>query len=183
MMIERIKREHGYMVKLLAILRHKLAVLKDERAVNYAVLREVVDYLANHSEKVHHPKEDILYRYYLTHYGHHQDIENLESEHEALSDITHDFLNVVDMVLQDAVVPQEIFINQLEAFLDAQKKHLELEEQKIFPRLIDTFTVKDWQSVEEQWSVCEDDPVFGSTIAEQYQQLAARIHQNAHESL
>lgn len=183
MMIERIRREHGYMVRLLALLRHKLTLLKSERQVNYAVLQELVDYLANHSEKVHHPKEDILYRYYQEHYGHHHEIDNLELEHETLSEKTHAFLNVVEMVLQDAVVPQDMFIEQLESFLDAQKQHLETEEKKIFPYLIETFTLKDWQAVEAQWSVCEDDPVFGETIAEQYAQLADRVHQTEHESV
>jgi hemerythrin-like domain-containing protein len=181
MMIERIRREHGYMVRLLALLRHKLTQLKSERPVNYRVLRELVDYLANHSEKVHHPKEDILYHYYTKHYGHHHQIDNLELEHQTLSENTHAFLDVVDMVLQDAVIPQEMFIEQLEDFLDAQKAHLETEEKSIFPYLIEKFTVKDWQAVEQQWSVCEDDPVFGSTIAEQYKQLAERVHQTEHE--
>jgi hemerythrin-like domain-containing protein len=181
MMIERIRREHGYMVRLLALLRHKLSILKRDNTVNYAVLREIVDYLASHSEKVHHPKEDILYHYYQQHYGHHHEIDNLEAEHVQLSEKTHAFLDVVDMVLQDAVVPQEMFVTQLEQFLDAQKQHLEMEEQRVFPFLIETFTVKDWQAVEERWSVCEDDPVFGETIAEQYKQLAERVHRNEHE--
>lgn len=51
MMIERIRREHGYMVRLLAILRHKLNEIKQERAINYALVSEIVDYLSNHSEK------------------------------------------------------------------------------------------------------------------------------------
>ncbi|UPQ88491.1 hemerythrin domain-containing protein [Vibrio sinaloensis] len=181
MMIERIHREHGYMVRLLALLRHKLNLLKSERPVNYGVLRELVDYLANHAEKVHHPKEDILYHYYLEHYGHNQQIDNLELEHKTLSEKSHAFLDMVEMVLQDAVIPQDIFIEHLQAFLDAQKKHLEIEERNVFPHLIEKFTVKDWQAVEEQWSVCEDDPVFGATIAEQYQQLADRVHQTEHE--
>lgn len=181
MMIERIRREHGYMVRLLALLRHKLNRLKNEGTVNYAILRELVDYLATHSEQVHHPKEDVLYNYYLRHYGKNQHIENLEEEHISLSEKTHAFLDLVEMVLQDAVVPQEFFIEQLEQFLDAQKRHLEMEEKQIFPLILDQFSVKDWQAVEESWSVSEEDPVFGETIAEQYKQLAERVHQNAHE--
>ena len=183
MMIERIRREHGYMVRLLALLRHKLTKLKREGTVNYAVLRELVDYLTSHSEKVHHPKEDILYHHYQRHYGHNFEIENLEAEHQSLSERTHAFLDMVDMVLQDAIVPQDVFIDQLEAFLDIQKQHLEMEEQRVFPHIIDKFTIKDWQAVEEQWSTCEDDPVFGETIAEQYRQLADRVHQNEHECI
>lgn len=57
MMIERIRREHGYMVRLLAILRHKLNEIKQENAINYALVSEIVDYLSNHSEKIHHLKK------------------------------------------------------------------------------------------------------------------------------
>ncbi|WP_070962464.1 hemerythrin domain-containing protein [Vibrio sonorensis] len=176
MMVERIRREHGYMVRLLAILREKLNCLKNEREINYNLIREVVDYLANHSEKVHHPKEDILYEYYIEKYGHHEQIENLEEDHVHLSQSTHAFLDTVDMILQDAIVPQHIFIAQLEEFILTQKRHLDMEEQSILPLINKSFTTNDWQEVESRWSVNEDDPVFGDTIAEQYKLLAKRVN-------
>lgn len=181
MMIERIRREHGYMARLLAILNNKLECLKQEREINYSLIAEVVHYLMNHSEKVHHPKEDVIYRYYLKQYGSDQVIEDLELEHQLLSEKTADFLGVVDMILQDAVVPQQVFIEQLEAFVKAQRKHMEYEEKHVLPMIIEEFTVKDWQEVESQWLQPENDPVFGETIADQYRQLAARVRQNEQE--
>lgn len=181
MMIERIRREHSYMLRLLAILNDKLTRLKSEDEVNYVVLKELVDYLANHSETIHHPKEDILYHHYLSRFGPHAEIDNLELEHQALSEKTQAFLNLVEMILQDAVVPRDMFIDQLEDFLTAQKHHLEREETKIFPCLLDKFTFKDWQAVEDRWSVSEQDPLFGETIAEQYKQLAERVAQTEFE--
>ncbi|MGF1696758.1 hemerythrin domain-containing protein [Vibrio kyushuensis] len=177
MMIERIRREHGYMIRLLAILRQKLLRLKNEQTVNYSLIRDVVDYLANHSEKVHHPKENILYHYFLTQYGHQFEISNLELEHHQLSEKTHEFLNVVDMILKDAVIPQEMFVGLLEEFMLAQKRHLETEEESILPLISRTFNTSDWQAVEKLWDVSEDDPLFGSTIADKYQQLSRRISQ------
>ncbi len=181
-MLERIRREHGYMIRLLAILKNKLNLLKQEESVNYALIKEIVDYLTNHSERVHHPKEDIIYQYFLDKYGHQHQIENLEQEHVELSKSTHDFLNTVDMILQDAIVPQSVFIEQLEEFIASQKRHLELEEHSVLPLIANTFTTEDWQAVEQKWSVNEDDPVFGDTIAEQYQQLAQRVRQTDAES-
>ncbi len=105
MIIERIRREHGYMLRLLAILNRKLTQLEQEQLINYSLVYEVVDYLATHSEKVHHPKEDILYHYFVKHYGNEEQIENLETEHVELSKSTHQFLETVEMILQDAVVP------------------------------------------------------------------------------
>ncbi len=66
------------MACLLAILKSKLECLKrQERDINYSLIAEVVHYLMNHSDKVHHLKEDIIYRYYLKQYGSDQVIEDL----------------------------------------------------------------------------------------------------------
>lgn len=183
MMIERIRREHGYMVRLLAVLKQKIALLEQEEPINYSLLREIVTYLVDHSERVHHPKEDILYQYYLDHFGEQQEIINLENEHKVLSEQTHAFLDTVDMILNDAVVPQDIFLTQLKEFVNSQKSHLELEERAVLPLIAKVFTVKDWQAVEDQWTENEDDPVFGETIAEKYQQLAQRVRQNEQECI
>ncbi|MGF1752456.1 hemerythrin domain-containing protein [Vibrio makurazakiensis] len=181
MMIERIKREHGYMVQLLAILKKKLVQLNNEQEINYSLIKEIVSYLASHSESVHHPKEDIIYHHYLETYGSSKSIDNLESEHQILSDKTAQFLDVVEMILQDAVVPQQVFIDQLDSFIQLQKKHLDLEERYILPIIVDAFTIEDWQVVESKWAQPEDDPVFGDTIAEQYKQLAQRVRESAKE--
>jgi hemerythrin-like domain-containing protein len=183
MMIERIRREHGYMVRLLAILNRKVHLLEQEQPINYGVIKEIVDYLANHSEKIHHPKEDILYHYFIDKYGSQEQIDNLETDHQVLSEKTHSFLDIVEMILHDAVVPQELFISRLSEFIQDQKKHLDLEEQSVLPLIEKRFTTSDWQQVESQWIVVEDDPVFGETIADRYKQLAQRVRQNDFESI
>ncbi|TKF22992.1 hemerythrin domain-containing protein [Vibrio genomosp. F6] len=183
MMIERIRREHGYMVRLLAILSTKLKQLNNDQPINYSLVKEVVDYLANHSEKIHHPKEDVLYHYYQEHYGHQQEIENLESQHVTLSEKTHEFLGVVEMILQDAVVPREVFTKQLQEFITDQHEHLDFEEKKIIPLINRAFTTKDWQQVEALWEQEDNDPVFGETIADRYLQLAERVRQTERECI
>ncbi|NIY89131.1 hemerythrin domain-containing protein [Vibrio campbellii] len=178
MMIERIRREHGYMVRLLAILRHKLNEIKQEHAINYALVSEIVDYLSNHSEKIHHPKEDILYHYFLEHYGEKKTLSPFSLSHLDFSASTKAFSMLIEMILQDAVVPQDMFIAQLEDFIVTQKRHLELEERQILPLIEELFTSEDWQYVESLWHENEDDPVFGNTIADRYKQLADRVRQS-----
>lgn len=182
MIIEQIRREHGYMVRLLAILKKKLTALRDEKPINYSLVKEIVDYLCSYSEKTHHPKEDILYQYYIEHYGAENQVrgntmKNLEADHVALAKRSHEFMDIVEMILQDAVVPQDVFMAQLEGFIKAQKAHLDLEEQEILPVISNTFSTQDWQVVESMWEHPGDDPVFGDTIADQYKQLAKRVRQ------
>ncbi|CAM4130789.1 MULTISPECIES: hemerythrin domain-containing protein [Vibrio] len=177
MMIERIQREHDYMIRLLAILKRKLKQVKREEPINYSLLKEIVDYLCEHSERTHHPKEDLIYHYFNENYGKDETISNLEAEHIALSKTTHEFLDMVDMILQDAVVPLDIFAEQLNTFIRSQKQHLDLEEHEILPLLNKTLTTADWQYLETKWGDQEDDPVFGETIADKYKQLADRVKQ------
>ncbi|BCL71088.1 putative Hemerythrin [Vibrio nigripulchritudo MADA3029] len=183
MIIERIRREHGYMVRLLAILNGKLEQLKNEKPINYSLIKEITDYLADHSQAVHHPKEDILYLHYAKHYGQQQQIDDLEQEHEALSEVTEAFQNTVEMILHDAVIPLDMFADQLEDFISRQKNHLELEEREVLPQIAKTFTAEDWRVVENQWLHDDEDPVFGDTIADQYRQLAARVRQTKYEAI
>ena len=177
MMMEQIHREHGYMVRLLAILKSNWNTLNDEKPINYSLLKEIVDYLSTHSESVHHPKEDILYRYFSEHYPDSAKVKDLQIEHQELSEKTQGFILTVEMILQDAVVPQDVFIAQLEAFIKNQKHHLDYEEKEIFPLIKSTFTAQDWLEVESQWQHSDDDPVFGDNIADRYKQLAEIVRQ------
>ncbi|WCE30210.1 hemerythrin domain-containing protein [Vibrio sp. SCSIO 43137] len=183
MMLEQIHREHGYMVRLLAILRKKWHCIKEEEPINYSLVREIVDYLSSHSETVHHPKEDILYRHFSEQYPDSGQVKNLEQEHILLSRKTKEFLLTVDMILQDAVVPLDVFADQLEQFILAQKQHLDLEEREILPLIKKAFTTEDWQKVESLWTQSDEDPVFGDTIADQYKQLAQRVRQTETEAV
>ena len=43
------------------------------------------------------------------------------------------------MILQDAVVPQDIFVGQLKEFVQSQRQHLEMEEHSVLPMIIRIF--------------------------------------------
>jgi hemerythrin-like domain-containing protein len=165
------------MSRLLAILRRELVLLEDEKNINYTLVKEIIDYLSSHSEAVHHPKEDLIYHYYIEKYGDKTGITNLEEDHKVLAGKTHDFLDLIDMVLQDAVVPQDIIVVQLSEFIKSQKMHLDMEEKEIIPLILDTFSAHDWKHVESQWGSSDDDPVFGDSIAARYKHLANRVRQ------
>lgn len=182
MMMERIGREHGYMKRLLAILDENVQALQAEKSINYLLIKEIVDYLAGHSEHVHHPKEDLMYHYYNEHYGTDERLVNLAEEHATLSIKTQEFLETVDMVLQDAIVPQDRFIELLESFIAIQHRHLSIEELNVLPKIEATFTPQDWQYLESQWQHSDIDPVFGEAIENRYLQLAHYINNQTLES-
>lgn len=167
-----ISREHSYMVRLLVVLDQKLNLLKQDKPINYLIINDIVGYLQRHSELTHHPKEDLIYHYFLDHYGENQSIANLAYEHKCLSEMTQEFANLLEMVLQDAVVPHDVFREHLSEFIHQQKKHLDFEERKILPILKRHFTKQDWQEVEALWGSEDTDPLFGQSIDKEYQRLS-----------
>ncbi|WP_086982221.1 hemerythrin domain-containing protein [Vibrio aphrogenes] len=167
-----ISREHSYMVRLLVILDQKLNSLKQGEVVNYLIINDIISYLQRHSELTHHPKEDLIYQYFLDHYGQEASIANLSLEHKKLGKTTEEFADLLAMVLQDAVVPHEVFTEYLANFIHQQKKHLDFEEREILPALKQRFTEKDWQQVEILWGNEDVDPLFGQNIEQEYQRLS-----------
>lgn len=175
MLSDIVSREHSYMVRLLVILDGILNDLKLEKPIDYKVIAEVIHYFQQHSEHTHHPKEDIIYHYYLDHYGEDENIANLALAHTELAQATQEFANLVEMVNKDAVVPHDVCYQALANFIYQQKKHLDFEEREILPQLKKMFTAQDWQQVETLWGKEDKDPLFGTHIENDYAKLQALI--------
>ena len=175
MMLESIHTEHGYINRLLNILQQKLVAIQNGRPVNYCLIKDIVEYLQKQAECCHHPKEDILYHYYQSHYADSAEMQNLADEHIELSKLTHEFADTVDMILMDSVIPLDVFAEKLNTFVKRQKAHLEFEEKHILPLIRRTFTAEDWLAVSAEYEGCECDPLFGDKVAERYRNLAERL--------
>ncbi|WP_311567728.1 hemerythrin domain-containing protein [Photobacterium arenosum] len=175
MLLDSIHTEHGYINRLLKLLGTKLKGIQAGHEVNYQLIRDIVTYLQNQAEHCHHPKEDVIYHYYLRHCGEEQDILDLEAEHIELARLTAEFAETVDMILMDAVIPLDVFAGKLNAFVERQHQHLDTEEKKVFPVIRQHFTDQDWAAVEEEYQDCLCDPLFGKEVSAQYRELATRL--------
>ncbi|UXI00862.1 hemerythrin domain-containing protein [Photobacterium sp. TY1-4] len=176
MMLESIHTEHGYIIRLLNILQRKLVAIQQGKDVDYQLIKDIVEYLQKHAECCHHPKEDVLYHYYQSHYADSRGMNDLEAEHVALAKLTQEFSETVDMILMDAVIPLDVFAAKLNTFVSRQKAHLEFEEKYIFPLIRNTFTAEDWVNVSAQYEECMCDPLFGDQVSERYRSLAERLN-------
>lgn len=179
-MLDILHKEHKNIVKLLNFLRETLVAIRDEQPVPYRMLNDALIYLSEVPDMYHHPREDMIYAYY-TRYRSQESGENitsvLEQQHLQLVRDGAALREQVSMVLMDAVVPLEQMASDLENFANLQQSHLDYEEGVVFPRLRSALTEDDWRNLEQSWnSKIEDDPLFGRTVAEQYQELAERLN-------
>ncbi|MDX1303332.1 hemerythrin domain-containing protein [Photobacterium sp.] len=175
MILEIIHTEHGYINRLLKVLQQKLASIKNGQSVDYSLIKDIVDYLHNYAQCCHHPKEDILYHYYQSHYDKNDDMKSLELEHQELAQLTSEFSETVDMILMDAVIPLDVFAEKLNTFVTRQKAHLEFEEKQVFPLIRRHFTAKDWVAVSAEYQGEYSDPLFGDQVADRYLKLSKRL--------
>jgi len=190
-MLEFIKNDHRNMKVLLNVLQEKVVALNNEQPVRYSLIRDIVEYLRSFGGRYHHPHEDIIYNYYLQHKSQQsRAINHLEEEHKAIAASTDAICSTVDMILLDAIVPQEQFIQQLDEFIRQQLRHMRFEDEEILPALESELTDQDWQQIisglpydglREGLTLDEVmdqlDPLFGREVAERYQELHQRIQQ------
>ena len=176
-MLSSLHKDHLNITRLLTLLKQKLAAIRNEQPVSYFLLRDVVDYLREVSDKYHHPKEDMIYDYYLKYRVVEGEVANrLHEEHARLLDAGTELKEMVEMILMDAVIPLDQFTGKLECFVALQEAHMNYEEGVIFPLLRDTLTEDDWRHLEQNWqNRAIGDPLFGAEVSQNFQALAQRL--------
>ncbi|MGY3909896.1 hemerythrin domain-containing protein [Aeromonas piscicola] len=176
-MLASLHKDHLNIARLLALLKHKLAAIRSEQPVSYFLIRDVVDYLREVSDKYHHPKEDMIYDYYLKYRVVEGEVASrLQEEHARLLEAGAELKEMVEMILMDAVIPLDQFTARLEQFVALQEAHMNYEEGVIFPHLRDSLTEDDWRHLEQIWhNRAIGDPLFGAEISQHFQELAKRL--------
>ena len=168
-------QDHVHLAKLLELLKAELELLRRGERPNYDQMLDIVDYVQNYPDQVHHPKEDVVLRYYLARGGDSPAVvEALMAEHKALPELTKELRESVEKLLHDGIVSLEAFESQLQRFIEAQHSHMSNEEGKVFPMIERTLTDTDWAAIEREIPQAGD-PLFGENVARQYEGLYQRV--------
>lgn len=153
-MLSLIEQDHKQVDLLLDVLSEQLTQIKAEQeAVNFSLMGDIVQYLRSYIDKYHHPKEDLIYSYYLENYT--PDVETLNrlaSEHQSLNFLSRELAHSLSMIQLDSVVPFDELTVQLRRFIDKQHEHIVYENTCILPVIVDSFTADDWCHVNHLWA-------------------------------
>lgn len=177
-MIAKIQQDHRNMMQLLQVLEAKVNLLKEDKEIDYRLIKSIISYLKNYADKYHHPMEDLIYAYYLKYRVVKDQVANrLADDHQHLKVMTRELDEMLDMILLDAIIPKELFTEKLAQFVSNQKSHLNYEEQDILPAIKKSLTADDWIHLSLEWKHNEyADPLFGANISHEFKSLAARIN-------
>lgn len=152
-MLSLITKDHEQVELLLNVLTEQLAELESEQqSVNFKLMDDIVHYLRNYIDRYHHPKEDLIYSYYLENYVEDASMPNrLASEHQSLNFLSRELSSALNMIQLDSVMPFDELARQLRSFVDKQRNHIQYENNVVMPLMAEKFTADDWCQIEHLW--------------------------------
>ena len=176
-MLSIIRNDHINMIQLLKILKIKSKLLEKDEEIDFRLIKTIITYLKMYSDKYHHPREDFIYDYYLNNCVADECLNmHLLDEHKLIREATIKIDELLTMILLDAVVSKDQFIEKLDNFIELQLRHINYEEQQVLPAIERTLSTADWFEIGLKWQQQEyHDPLFGDNVSTQYSQLAKII--------
>ncbi len=170
-------RDHINMSKLLTLIERNIEQIKQGHSADLKLMAEAIEYIGHYADLYHHPLEDVLYDYFkdksaeLTLL-----INRCEKEHQDLKVCTEQVLSPISVSLLDGMLPMAKIIENLEAFLEQEKQHINFEEGQIFPKIEALANAQDWEKLaKESW--LKTDAMFQKFDSNHYAELYADLEE------
>jgi hemerythrin-like domain-containing protein len=146
--IEILRQEHRNIEKLLRVMEQELSVFDRGERPDYEVFGAVIDFFKKYPDSCHHPKEDIIYQKFKARAPDRAaSIADLEVEHREGAVRLRRIAQVINSVLNDQELLRENVDRIVRDFIDNERKHIALEDEVIFPAIIDTLQPGDWAEI------------------------------------
>ena len=145
--IEILRQEHRNLEKLLRVMEQELSVFDRGERPDYEVFGAIIEFFKK-SNSCHHPKEDIIYeKFKARDPDRAASISNLEAEHREGAARLRRVAQAIEDVLNDQEVVREGVDRIVRDFIDNERKHIALEEEVVFPAIVDTLQPGDWADI------------------------------------
>lgn len=143
-----LRQEHRNIEKLLCVMEEELTVFDQGGRPDYEVFGAIIEFFKKYPDSCHHPKEDIIYaRFKARAPNRAASIADLEAEHREGAVRLRRVAKAIDAVLNDQDLLRESVDRIVRDFIDSERKHIALEDQVIFPAIIETLRPDDWADI------------------------------------
>ncbi|HNP37126.1 MAG TPA: hemerythrin domain-containing protein [Woeseiaceae bacterium] len=165
-----LRQDHKNLTWLLALMAQEAERLGQAGASDFDCLRDIMHYLDVYPDAVHHPTEDCLLgelrsvRPDLA-----TGLKGLLPEHRRISELGHKIRNELASIQVEAGVRREILVADLEDYVATLTKHIEWEDQNLFPCFEVLVNVASPSAAQRIMHVV--DPLFGSQPSATYSRL------------
>ena len=167
--------EHMYFKRLLARLQKEIDVFATGERPNYELMLDIIAYLREFSDRVHHPREDVAFACLARRFPEMQlPLARLQQEHRVIARAGETLLQHLTSILDGSVVPREEVEMAAATYLVYYGNHIAREEEDVLTRAAAGLRSEDWEAVRNAVPHAED-PLFGPKPEERFRQLRRQI--------
>lgn len=123
-MLARLHNDHKHIAILLNILKNKQQRLQHGEAVNFNLIRDIVEYMQSYAEHSHHPLEDLINEFYIQTHPEEALEKQLGEEHHNLIESSTSLMSTLNLILSDVPVQNETLSQALKEYVEAQRNHM-----------------------------------------------------------
>jgi hemerythrin-like domain-containing protein len=174
------RTEHVYFQRLLKLLQKELDAFHRGERPNYELMLDIVSYLREYSDQLHHPREDVAFARLAQRCPDLKlELARLTQEHRVIARAGETLRQHLESVLAGAIIPRAEVEVAAATYLVYYGNHISKEDELVLERAAQLLTPEDWQAVKHATPVSAD-PLFGERPQERYRALRRRISAEAH---
>ena len=167
--------EHMYFRRLLERLSRELDLFALGERPNYALMLDILTYLGEFCDRVHHPREDAAFACLVRRFPDLQlPLARLQQEHRVIARAGEALRGQIAAIVDGAFVPRAEVEAAAATYLVYYRSHIEHEEREILGRAASALSDEDWEAVRAAAPHAED-PLFGAAPHERFRQLRREI--------
>ncbi len=176
--LKRLTSDHKNVALLLQVMAEELNIFAtSDRKPDFRLMREIVEYLQDFTQDVHHPQEDLLFELTLAHQETPAPVlTRLLKEHDELRDMNHAVRVEIDQIYNDAMVPRREIEQTLRRFIQMTRDHMSAEEEAAYPLAENLLDESEWQQVEAARK-SRVDPLFGKVVEAEFSRIGDRLRE------
>ena len=140
--------DHVYFNELLGRLRTELDVFHRGERPDYERICEIVTYLREYGDAVHHPREGVAFARLVKRCPEMElALVRLEQEHRVIAQTGQRLLEHIEAILGGALLPRGEVESVLATYLVYYGNHIAKEEEDVLTRAAGFLTPEDWDAV------------------------------------
>jgi hemerythrin-like domain-containing protein len=167
--------EHVYFNQLLNLLHRQVDVFHTGERPNYELMMDIVSYLRDYSDRVHHPREDVAFARLAKRCPELELVlARLGQEHRVIAQAGEALLKALQAILGGSIIPRAEIEMAAATYLVYYGNHIAKEEEDVLARASKELTQDDWEAVRAAVNPMRD-PLFGSEPEARFRELRRQI--------
>jgi hemerythrin-like domain-containing protein len=155
----------------MATLDAQIVVVHDEGNADFELMHDIMVYMTHYPDHTHHPMEDLVFEKLTNHDASANGVvTQLKREHTALAEKGQRFTEMLQRVVDGAMVKRDALENTGRDYIAFLRSHMEVEDSDAFPRAEQALSEADWEEVASNIQA-HTDPVFGPIVADEFRSL------------